>query len=99
MKKKLLQKISELCYFVLDDRECKKFLLYLIKDDVNSARLYLDKVIENIEFQFAFESEDEELKRQLKHSNTLMDLVIELTIVNDRDNEEGKQVREITSGQ
>lgn len=88
MKKELLQKISELCYFVLDDKECKKFLLYLIIDDVNSARIYLDKIIENIEFQFAFESEDEEIKRQLKHSNTLMDLVMELTIVNDRENKE-----------
>lgn len=99
MKKELLQKISELCYFVLDDKECKKFLLYLISDDINSARLYLDKIIENIEFQFAFENEDDELKLQLEHSNKLMDLVMELTIMNDRDNEEGKQVREITSGE
>ena len=99
MKKELLQKISELCYFVLDDKECRKFLTCLIREDINSARLYLDKIIENIEFQFAFESEDEELKRQLKYSNSLMDLVMELTIVNDRDNEEGKQVREVTSGQ
>jgi len=98
MKKELLQKITELCYFVLDDKECKKFFTYLLNDDINSARLYLDKIIENIEFSLAFEENDEELKRQLEHSNKLMDLVMELTIVNDRDNEEGKQVRETTSG-
>lgn len=97
MKKELLQKISKLCYFVLDDRECKKFLIYLINDDIHSARLYLDKIIENIEFSLAFEENDEELKRQLEHSNKLMDLVIELTIVNEGDNEERKQVREVTS--
>ena len=94
MKKELLQKISGLCCFALSDKECIKLQRYLITEDYNSARLYLDKLIENIEWTLAFDENDEVVKKQLVDSNSLMDLVMELTIINERDNER-EQVRTI----
>lgn len=95
MKKELLQKISGLCCFALSDKECIKLQRYLITEDYNSARLYLDKLIENIEWTLAFDENDEVVKKQLFDSNSLMDLVMELTIINEGDNER-EQVRAIT---
>ena len=48
MKKELLQKISGLCCFALSDKECIKLQMYLILEDYASARIYLDKLNENI---------------------------------------------------
>lgn len=95
MKKELLQKISELCCFALEDKECIKLQTYLLLEDYASARIYLDKLIDNIEFCLAFDEDDEVTKKQLVDTNSLMDLVIELTIVNERDNER-EQVRTVT---
>jgi hypothetical protein len=95
MKKELLQKISVLCCFALSDKECIKLQRYLITEDYTSARLYLDKLIENIEWTLAFDENDETIKKQLVDTNSLMDLVIELTIVNEGDNER-EQVRTVT---
>ena len=95
MKKELLQKISELCCFALNDKECIKLQRYLITEDYISSRLYLDKLIENVEWTLAFDENDEVIKKQLVDTNSLMDLVIELTIINERDNER-EQVRTIT---
>lgn len=95
MKKELLQKISGLCCFVLNDKECIKLQRYLILEDYISARLYLDKLIENIEWTLAFDENDDVVKKQLIDGNSLMDLVIELTIVNERD-KRNEQVRTIT---
>jgi hypothetical protein len=95
MKKELLQKISILCCFALNDKECIKLQSYLIVEDYTSARIYLDKLIENVEWTLAFDENDIDLKQQLKHCNELMDLVIELTIVNEGD-KRNEQVREIT---
>ncbi len=95
MKKELLQKISRLCCFALSDKECIKLQSYLILEDYTSARIYLDKIIEDIEWKVSFDEDDIDLKYQLKHSNQLIDLVIALTIINERDNER-EQVRAIT---
>lgn len=95
MKKELLQKISELCCFALEDKECIKLQTYLLLEDYASARIYLDKLIEDIEWKLSFDEDDEELKLQLKNTNKLIDLVIELTIVNERD-KRNEQVRTIT---
>lgn len=95
MKKELLQKISGLCCFALSDKECIKFQKYLILQDFNSSRIFLDKIIEDVEWKLSFDENDDELKTQLKHSNELIDLVIELTIINERDSER-EQVRKIT---
>lgn len=95
MKKELLQKISALCCFALNDKECIKLQRYLILEDYTSSRIYLDKLIEDIEWKLSFDEDDEELKLQLKTTNKLIDLVIELTIVNERDNKK-EQVRTIT---
>ena len=94
MKKELLQKISGLCCFALEDKECIKLQMYLLLEDYASARIYLDKLIEDIEWKLSFDEDDEELKLQLKNTNKLIDLVIELTIVNERDNER-EQVRTV----
>jgi len=94
MKKELLQKISGLCCFALNDKECIKLQMYLIIEDYTSARIYLDKLIEEIEWKLSFDEDDIDLKYQLKHSNELIDLVIELTIVNERD-KRNEQVRTI----
>ena len=96
MKKELLQKINELCCFALSDKECIKLQKYLILEDYTSARLYLDKCIENIEWTLAFDENDEVIKKQLIDSNSLMDLVIELTIINERDKRKRERVRTIT---
>ena len=95
MKKELLQKISGLCCFALSDKECIKLQSYLIVEDYASARLYLDKLIENVEWTLAFDENDEVIKKQLVDTNSLIDLVIELTIINERDNER-EQVRTVT---
>jgi len=95
MKKELLQKISGLCCLALDDKECIKLQMYLMLEDYVSARLYLDKLIDTIEWTLAFDEDDEVIKKQLVDTNSLMDLVIELTIINERDNER-EQVRTIT---
>jgi hypothetical protein len=95
MKKELLQKISELCRFALDDKQCIKLQTYLIIEDYTSARIYLDKVIELIEWTLAFDENDEVVKKQLIDSNLLMDLVMELTIINEGD-KRNEQVRAIT---
>jgi len=95
MKKELLQKISGLCCFALNDKECIKLQTYLILEDYASARIYLDKLIEDIEWKLSFDEDDEVVKKQLIDSNSLMDLVIELTIVNERD-KGNEQVRTIT---
>ena len=95
MKKELLQKISRLYCLALSDKECIKLQSYLIVEDYTSSRLYLDKLIENVEWTLAFDENDEVIKKQLIDTNSLMDLVIELTIVNERDNER-EQVRTIT---
>lgn len=95
MKKELLQKISGLCCFALNDKECIKLQIYFILEDYVSARIYLDKLIEEIEWKLSFDEDDEVLKKQLIDTNSLMDLVIELTIINERDNER-EQVRTIT---
>lgn len=95
MKKELLQKISGLCCFALEDKECIKLQTYLLLEDYASARIYLDKLIDNTEWTLAFDENDEVIKKQLIDSNSLMDLVIELTIVNERDRKE-EQVRTIT---
>ena len=95
MKKELLQKISGLCCFALEDKECIKLQTYLIVEDYASARLYLDRLIENVEWTLAFDENDEIIKKQLVDTNSLIDLVIELTIINERDNER-EQVRTIT---
>ena len=95
MKKELLQKISGLCCFALEDKECIQLQSYLMTEDYTSARIYLDKIIEITEWTLAFDEDDIDLKQQLKHCNELMDLVIELTIINERDNER-EQVRTIT---
>ena len=94
MKKELLQKISGLCCFALEDKECIKLQSYLMTEDYTSARIYLDKIIEITEWTLAFDENDEIIKKQLIDSNSLMDLVIELTIINERDNER-EQVRTI----
>ena len=94
MRKELLQKISGLCCFALNDKECIKLQRYLITEDYNSARLYLDKLIENIEWTLAFDENDEVVKKQLFDTNSLMDLVMELIIRNERDNER-EQVRTV----
>ena len=94
MKKELLQKISGLCCFALEDKECIKLQMYLILEDYASSRIYLDKLIEDLEWKLSFDEDDEELKLQLKNTNKLIDLVIELTIVNERDNER-EQVRTV----
>lgn len=95
MKKELLQKISELCCFALNDKECIKLQRYLILEDYTSARLYLDKLIENVEWTLAFDENDEVIKKQLVDTNSLMDLVMELTIINEGDKER-EQVRTVT---
>jgi len=95
MKKELLQKISGLCCFALSDKECIKLQRYLITEDYTSARLYLEKIIESIEWTLAFDENDEIVKKQLVDSNSLMDLVMELTIINEGDKER-EQVRAIT---
>lgn len=95
MKKELLQKISGLCCFALNDKECIKLQIYFILEDYVSARIYLDKLIEEIEWKLSFDEDDEVLKKQLIDTNSLMDLVIELTIINEKDNER-EQVRTIT---
>ena len=95
MKKELLQKISGLCCFALEDKECIKLQSYLMTEDYTSARIYLDKIIEITEWTLAFDENDEIIKKQLIDSNSLIDLVIELTIINERDNER-EQVRTIT---
>ena len=95
MKKELLQKISGLCCFALEDKECIKLQSYLMTEDYTSARIYLDKIIEITEWTLAFDENDEIIKKQLIDSNSLMDLVIELTIINERDNER-EQVRTVT---
>lgn len=95
MKKELLQKISELCCLALDDKQCIKLQKYLIIEDYVSARIYLDKIIELIEWTLAFDENDEVVKKQLIDSNSLMDLVMELTIINEGDKER-EQVRTIT---
>ena len=87
MKKELLQKISGLCCFALEDKECIKLQTYLLLEDYVSARIYLDKLIDNLEFCLAFDEDDEITKKSLLDTNSLMDLVIELTIINERDNE------------
>ena len=94
MKKELLQKISGLCCFALEDKECIKLQTYLIVEDYASDRLYLDRLIENVEWTLAFDENDEVIKKQLVDTNSLIDLVIELTIINERDNER-EQVRTI----
>ena len=94
MKKELLQKISGLCCFALNDKECIQLQSYLMTEDYTSARIYLDKIIEITEWTLAFDENDEIIKKQLLDSNSLMDLVIELTIINERDNER-EQVRTI----
>ena len=94
MKKELLQKISGLCCFALEDKECIRLQTYLLLEDYASARIYLDKLIDNIEFCLAFDEDDEVTKKQLVDTNSLMDLVIELTIINERDNER-EQVRTV----
>lgn len=96
MKKELLQKINELCCFALSDKECIKLQRYLILEDYTSARLYLDKCIENIEWTLAFDENDEVVKKQLVDSNSLMDFVMELTIVNEGDKRERKHIRSVT---
>jgi hypothetical protein len=95
MKKELLQKISGLCCFAVNDKECIKLQTYLILEDYTSARIYLDKIIEDIEWRLSFDEDDNDLKYQLKHSNELMNLVIELIIVNERE-KRNEQVRTIT---
>lgn len=85
MKKELLQKINELCCFALNDKECIKLQKYLLMEDYASARIYLDKLIEVNEWTLAFDENDETIKKQLIDSNSLMDLVIELTIINEGD--------------
>jgi len=95
MKKELLRRISGLYCFALNDKECIKLQTYLILEDYTSARIYLDKLIEDIEWKLSFDEDDIDLKYQLKHSNELMDLVIELTIVNEGD-KRNEQVRTIT---
>ena len=95
MKKELLQKISGLCCFALNDKECIQLQSYLMTEDYTSARIYLDKIIEDTEWKVSFDEDDDELKTQLKYSNELIDMVIELTIINERDNER-EQVRTIT---
>ena len=96
MKKELLQKISGLCCFALEDKECIKLQTYLLLEDYVSARIYLDKLIEITEWTLAFDENDEIIKKQLIDSNSLMDLVMELTIINEGDKGEGEQVRTIT---
>ena len=95
MKKELLQKISGLCCFALNDKECIRLQSYLMIGDYTSARIYLDKIIENLEFCLAFDEDCEITKKSLLDTNSLMDLVIELTIINERDNER-EQVRTVT---
>ena len=95
MKKELLQKISGLCCFALEDKECIKLQSYLMTEDYTSARIYLDKIIEITEWTLAFDENDEIIKKQLIDSNSLMDLVIELTIINEGDKGKGEQVRTI----
>ena len=96
MKKELLQKISGLCCFALEDKECIKLQSYLMIGDYTSARIYLDKIIEITEWTLAFDENDEIIKKQLIDSNSLMDLVMELTIINEGDKGKGEQVRTIT---
>ena len=95
MKKELLQKISGLCCFALEDKECIKLQTYLLLEDYASARIYLDKLIEITEWTLAFDENDETIKKQLIDTNSLMDLVIELTIINERD-KRNEQVRTVT---
>ena len=85
MKKELLQKISGLCCFALNDKECIRLQSYLMTEDYTSARIYLDKIIEITEWTLAFDENDEIIKKQLIDSNSLMDLVMELTIINEGD--------------
>ena len=96
MKKELLQKISGLCCFALNDKECIQLQSYLMIEDYTSARIYLDKIIEITEWTLASDENDEIIKKQLIDSNSLMDLVMELTIINEGDKGKGEQVRTIT---
>lgn len=93
MKKELLQKISMLCCFTLSDKECIKLQGYLLLEDYNSARIYLDKCIEIIEWTFAFDPNDETLISQLKYSNELINLVIELSNINERNKRKKQRIK------
>lgn len=95
MKKELLQKINKLSCFVLNDNEYNKLQKYLLLEDYTSARIYLDKIIDDTEFLSAFNDEDIESKSKIKHIDELMDLVIELILINERENER-EQVRMVT---
>lgn len=92
MKKELLQKINKLSCFVLNDNEYNKLQKYLLLEDYTSARIYLDKIIDDTEFLSAFNDEDIESKSKIKYIDELMDLVIELILINERENER-EQVR------
>lgn len=92
MKKELLQKINKLSCFVLNDNEYNKLQKYLLLEDYTSARIYLDKIIDDTEFLSTFNDEDIESKSKIKHIDELMDLVIELILINERENER-EQVR------
>jgi hypothetical protein len=95
MKKELLQKINKLSCFVLNDNEYNKLQKYLLLEDYTSARIYLDKIIDDTEFLSSFNDEDIESKSKIKHIDELMDLVIELILINERENER-EQVRMVT---
>lgn len=95
MKKVILQKISDLCCFALDDQQCIKFLRYLIIGDITSARLYLDKCIVLIEWEFSFNENDDSIRKQLQDTNSLMDAVMELSILNERKHKTRKRIRRV----
>lgn len=95
MKKVILQKISDLCCFALDDQQCIKFLRYLIIGDIVSARLYLDKCIVLIEWEFSFNENDDSIRKQLQDTNSLMDAVMELSILNERKHKTRKRIRRV----
>jgi len=99
MKRKQLLEIINLASFIFEEKQYNTFMKYIYSKEYTSARLYLDAIIDKMDLildRLEFLDDNDVLLLQYKKADILMDMVVELISVNDREPRKRKQVSTAT---
>jgi hypothetical protein len=88
--KEKIKNIEQSSIFILNDSEYKEITRLLTFKKYNRARLFLENIIEENEFEMTLNPDNQGLLLDCKNLNRLQDLIIDL-IVNEEENVERKQ--------
>lgn len=96
MNNKLLQQIKNLASFSLESFEYEILINHIDSKKYNIARIYVDEIKDRLELISSFDSFNIVKKLQLENVDKLLDIVIDLTIINEEEYGEGRKVNKVT---